>query len=341
VRYVDLYPGLDLEISSDNGQMVQRLVIKDSVVTGQAAADGQPPATDVSAVKWQVEGADALALDGAGSLQLFTALGEVSLPLLQPIAADGTFLSLPVTPEINGLEVAAPLAATPQTFAASSQAGLAATGDLASSTFIGGSYYFDSSEDIAIDAAGYAYITGRAYFTFPTTPGVFDPTIEGFFNDAFIAKLTPDGSSLVYATFLGGNTYAQSGYAIAIDGAGNAYVTGYTVSGDFPATPGAFDTSLSGGGDAFIAKINSTSTALLYATFLGGNADDYGYDIALDGAGQAYLTGDTRSTDFPTTPGALAPGYKGGFSDGFALKLSADGSSMIYSTLLCAHYQLR
>lgn len=337
VRYVDLYPGLDLEITSANGQLVQRLVVKEADVSAQATAD----LSLLNGVRLQIEGAEAAALDGAGGLRLTTALGDVTLPLLQAVTSDGVPLNLSAdTPKIQGFEIAAPFSPAPLPVLSavegslSSPAQTAGSSDLIYSTFIGSNIYFDSSEDIAIDSAGSAYLTGRAYTGFPTTPGVFDPSVDGFFNDAFVAKLSPDGSNLVYATLLGGDAYAETGFALAIDGAGNAYVTGYTVSTDFPTTPGAFDHDLSGGHDAFVAKLNSNGTTLLYASFLGGNAEDYGYDIALDGSGQAYLTGFTRSADFPTTPGAFAPNFNGGFSDGYAVKVAADGSALTYATFL-------
>lgn len=328
VRYVDLYPGLDLEITSENGQLVQRLVMKDGDVAAQATADGSL----LAGVRWQVEGAEAATLDGAGGLRLATTLGDVTLPLLQAVTADDTPVDLSAaTPEVNGLEVVSPFSPAP--LSPSSSAQIAAASGLIYSTFIGSNIYSDSSEDIALDSAGSAYITGRAYTTFPTTPGVFDPTIEGFFNDAFVAKLTPDGSGLVYATFLGGSGF-ETTYTIALDEAGNAYVSGTTNSTDFPVTPGAFANSLGSEQDAFVAKINPTGAALLYASYLGGNGVDYGYDIAVDGSGQAYVTGLTLSTNFPTTPGALATGYGGGFSDGYAVKVAADGSALTYATYL-------
>ncbi len=329
VRYVDLYPGLDLEISSENGQLVQRLVVKAGDVAAQAATELPP----LAGVRWQVAGADSAALDGAGGLRLTTPLGDITLPLLQAVTAAGAPVDLATTtPEVNGLEVVAPFSSAPPPPGSSAQ--IAGSSDLVYSTFIGSNSYFDSSEDIAIDSTGAAYLTGRAYTTFPSTPGVFDPTIDGFFNDAFVAKLSPDGSHLVYSTFLGGDAYAETGFAIAIDEAGNAYVTGFTVSTDFPTTPNAFDHDLSGDHDGFVAKINPDGTALLYASFLGGNAEDYGYDIALDNNGQAYVTGFTRSTDLPTTPGAFAPSYNGGFSDGYVVKVAADGSALVYATYL-------
>ncbi|MEW5957830.1 MAG: SBBP repeat-containing protein [Chloroflexota bacterium] len=323
VRYVDLYPGLDLEISGENGRLSLCLVIKDETVA------------TLSQVHLLVEGAEAAALDGAGGLRLSTALGDITLPLLQVLTIDGAPVDLAaVTPEVQDLEIIAPFSSASLLPPAPADAGIAAAGDLIYSTFIGSNIYFDSSQDITIDEAGYAYLTGRAYTGFPTTPGVFDPTVDGFFNDAFVAKLSPDGSSLVYATLLGGDSYAETGYAIAVDGAGNAYVTGYTASVDFPVTPGAFDDSLGGESDAFVAKIDPSGAALLYATLVGGDNVDHGQGLALDDSGQVYLTGFTRSTDFPATPGALAPGFNGGFSDIFAVKVAADGSSLAYATYI-------
>lgn len=336
VRYVDLYPGLDLEITSQNGQLVQRLVVKEGMVEAQATTDdgtSTAEASLLSGIRWQVEGADAVTLDGGSGLRLTTALGDVTLPLLQPVTTAGSPVELSaVSPEVQGLEIAAPFSADP--LPPDSPVQTAAAGDLIYSTFIGSDIYFDSSEDIAIDAAGHAYITGRAYTTFPSTPGVFDPIIDGFFNDAYVAELTPDGSGLVFATFLGGDSYAETGYALALDGAGNTYVTGFTVSSDFPTTPSAFDHTLSGNHDAFVAKLNHNGTALFYASFLGGNAEDYGFGLALDGSGQAYVTGFTRSTDLPTTADAFAPTFRGGFSDGYAVKVAADGSALTYATYL-------
>ena len=216
------------------------------------------------------------------------------------------------------------------------------------STFLGGSGD-DAGRGIAVDPAGNAYVTGFTTSTdFPTTPGAFRlnrPIGEpAGVADAFVVKLNPQGSALVYGTYLGG-TGSDVGLAIAIDLAGNAFVTGGTFSVDFPRTLGASQLLLGGGRDAFVTSLNGTGTALRYSTFLGGAGTDVGNAIAIDGAGSAYVTGSTTCaaapcptvTDFPTTPGAFAPlrppGEAAGVTDAFVTKLDAVGA-FVYSTYL-------
>jgi hypothetical protein len=171
------------------------------------------------------------------------------------------------------------------------------------STFLGGSGA-DRAFGIALDASGQAHVTGITGSTnFPTTPGAFDTTFNGT-NNAFVAKLNAAGTALVYSTFLGGSAYDQ-GNGIAVDGSGQAYVTGFASSTNFPTTPGAFDTTLNSVSDAFVAKLNAAGTALVYSTYLGGSAYSQGNGIAVDGSGQPYVAGETVATDFPTTPGAF------------------------------------
>ena len=207
-----------------------------------------------------------------------------------------------------------------------------ATGSaLVYSTYLGGSD-FDEGKGIAVDAAGSAYVTGRTFSTnFPTTPGAFQTTLN--FTDAFVTKLNPAGSALVYSTYLGGSR-SDEGHAIAVEAAGSAYVTGLTASFNFPTTPGAFrTTSGGGGGDAFVTKLNADGSALVYSTYLGGNSIDFGNGIAVDTAGNAYVTGDTLSRNFPTTPDATQPDF-GGDRDAFVTKFDPSGSALVYSTYL-------
>src|SRR5438445_652768 len=146
---------------------------------------------------------------------------------------------------------------------------------------------------------------------------------------------------LAYSTYLGGRASAFGGNAddeglgIAVDAAGNAYVTGRTLSTSFPTTPGAFQVTFGGGFfDAFVTKLNGDGSALVYSTYLGGSVDDRGNAIAVDAAGNAYVTGSTSSNNFPTTSGAVQPtcGISGG--DAFVSKLNETGTTLVYSTCL-------
>ncbi len=211
---------------------------------------------------------------------------------------------------------------------------LNATGSaLVYSTYLGGSDY-DQGYGIAVDGSGNAYITGRTNGSFPTTPGAYQTTSGGTAN-GFISKLNAMGNMLVYSTYLGGSGDEQ-GFGIAVDGSGNSYVTGIT-HGGFPTTPGAYQTTFGGGStDAFVSKLNPAGgglSDLVYSTYLGGSGSDgslYGNEIAVDGSGNAYVTGDAGSANFPTTPGALQT-TPGGV---YVSKLNATGSALVYSTYL-------
>ncbi|MBX2999162.1 MAG: SBBP repeat-containing protein [Caldilineaceae bacterium] len=310
VRYMDLYPGLDLEVSGEGGRWSWRL-----------AADRVSSAS-LSAVTLQVEGAEGLALS-EDALHLATAVGEYSLPLVQGLEGiGGPAASIVGSNQIHQPFVHAARASLPAPRAASS---------LAYATFLGGSNQ-ELGWDYGIDVSG----TGAAYVTsntlssdFPTTPGAFITHSND--RDAFVVKLNLEGTTLVYATFLGG----AGSRGIAVDGSGAAYVTGVTTSSDFPTTPGALDTTHNGSGDAFVVKLVPNGTSLAYATFLGGHGDDYGNAIAVDRNGAAYVTGLAVSRDFPTTPGAFDNTYNNnGYGDLFVVKLNPAGTSLVYSTFL-------
>jgi Bacterial Ig-like domain (group 3)/Beta-propeller repeat len=196
------------------------------------------------------------------------------------------------------------------------------------STYLGGSGG-DGGQGIAVDGAGYAYVTGYTSSTdFPTT-NALQPTYGGNI-DAFVSKLDPTGSALVYSTYLGG-TSTDWGYGIAVDSAGDTYVTGITYSSHFP-TKNPLQPINHGKYDAFVSKLNPTGSALVYSTYLGGRLSDFGYSIAVDSAGSAYVTGNTESTNFPTK-NALQPAF-GGSIDAFVAKISPAGSALVYSTYL-------
>ncbi|HSD45225.1 MAG TPA: SBBP repeat-containing protein, partial [Pyrinomonadaceae bacterium] len=183
---------------------------------------------------------------------------------------------------------------------------------------------------VAVDSAGNAYLTGSANRDYPTTPGAFQ-TVPGGSSDAFVTKLNPTGTALVYSTLLGGTGF-DVGTEIAIDSDGNAYVTGQAGTG-FPTTPGAFQISFGGLTDAFVTKLNSTGTALVYSTFLGGSGNDVGNGIAVNESLNAYVTGVTESINFPVTPGAFQTD-KAAVRDAFVTELSPTGNILVYSTYL-------
>lgn len=196
--------------------------------------------------------------------------------------------------------------------------------------YIGGSGT-DYGRGIAVDSLGNAYITGNTTSTeatFPETGGP-DLTSNGA-EDAFVAKVNASGTSLVYCGFVGGFG-ADYGSAIAVDGSGGAYVTGYTNSGEaaFPVTGGP-DLTYNGNIDAFAAKVSASGTGLDYCGYVGGAGADYGRGIAVDGAGNACLTGSTSSTEatFPVTVGPDLT-FNGG-KDAFVAEVGASGLGLVY-----------
>jgi hypothetical protein len=206
------------------------------------------------------------------------------------------------------------------------------------STFLGGSSR-DNGVEIDVDSTGSAYTGGNTgSVDFPTTPGAFDPTYNGGQYDAFVTKLNPAGSALVYSTFLGGGS-RDDGRGIAVDLSGRAHLSAETSSPDYPTTPGAFDPTYNGATDASVTKLNAAGSALVYSTFLGGSSLDGSAlnaltpKIAVDRDARAYVTGATSSVDYPTTPGAFQPVIAGAL-DAFVTKLNSAGSALVYSTYL-------
>ena len=202
------------------------------------------------------------------------------------------------------------------------------------STFLGGRWS-EYGKSIAVDSSGCAYVTGDTYsFDFPTTPGAFD-RIFGDSVDAFVTKLNPDGSALLYSTFLGGTstTYGDSAHSIAVDSLGYAYVAGDTSNADFPTTPGAFDTTFNGSSDGFVIKLNTSGSTLLYSTFLGGLNREVVGSIVIDSLGCVCIAGSTFSLDFPTTAGAVDTTLDG-TADAFVAQLNVSGNILLYSTFL-------
>jgi|SRR5579859_1239803 len=223
---------------------------------------------------------------------------------------------------------------------------------LSYSTYLGGGGYSDGFEynqasAIAVDSAGSAYVTG---FTrspnFPTTPNSYesamppgcDPQFDTPCTFVYVTKFSADGSSLVYSTFIGNHA---SGYGIAVDGSGSAYITGSAGNG-FPTTPNAFQPGNRNTASAFVTKLSPDGSALDYSTYLGGtgngNLGDTGYGIAVDSSGNAYVTGQTYSHDFPTANPIQATNQSASGSNAFVAEINASGSALVYSTYLGGSY---
>ncbi|MCF6154499.1 MAG: hypothetical protein E3K36_04440 [Candidatus Brocadia sp.] len=204
---------------------------------------------------------------------------------------------------------------------------------LLASTYLGGSAS-DGAFSIGINSDGNIYVAGwTSSSDFPTTPGAYDTSFGGYSN-AFLSKLNGDLTSLLASTYLGSGY--EEGNSIAIDAGGNIYVTGLTLSSDFPTTTGAYDTSFnsSGSTDAFVSKFSADLTDLLASTYLGGLGDDSGNSIAIGPDGNIYVAGTTRSSDFPTSSGVYDTNYNGGNYDAFVSKFSADLTDLPASTYL-------
>ncbi len=208
------------------------------------------------------------------------------------------------------------------------------------STLLGGPNY-DRAYTVRVDARGFVYVAGRAGEGFPTTPQTVQPAFAGDAErngaygkqDGFITKLSPDGSKIVWSTYFG-----TPGPAIIrdmdLDAQGNIYVVMIELSRPSPhVTPGAFQTRQPGGMDSLVAKISPDARKVIWCTYLGGSGRDLAPSLRVGADGQPVVAGSTFSTDFPVTPGAFHRQLRGK-QDAFVAKLSADGSRLVYSTLL-------
>jgi hypothetical protein len=203
------------------------------------------------------------------------------------------------------------------------------------STYIGGSG-FDRGDGIAIDGSGNAYVVGRvdsSSMNFPTTPGSFASTYRGGDFDGVLFKLNAQGNALVYSAFVGGEEN-DSTEGVAVDGSGQAYITGGSRSTAFPTTVSAYQSTRSGDTDAYLLKVNASGSALLYGTMLGGGGTDRGSGVVVDGAGNAYIAGYTASADFPTSS-AFQNSFGGSF-DAFIARIDTNASGLA-SLVFCSY----
>lgn len=322
IVYHNLWPGIDLLFRGENGQLDYEFLIR--------------PGARVQDIRLAYRGAEKLSVDDDGDLIIHTAQGSI---------AD----TRPVTYQLvdgQGVAVASRFAVkrsgkSKATYgftlgAYDPRRELILDPGLVYSTYLGGTGD-DEGHAIAVDSCGQAYVAGDTYSTdFPTTAGAYNQAPNGA-EDVFVTKLNSSGSALVYSTYLGGASDEPYWSAsIAVDRDGYAYITGTTLSSNFPVTPGAYQMALKGFSDAFVTKLNLDGSGLIYSTYLGGTSDDgayYGDAIEVDSGGHAYVTGFTYSMDFPHTPGAFQPTLKGGYN-AFVTKFNSSGTGLVYSTYL-------
>ncbi len=287
------------------------------------------PQGSVSDIKLKIEGSKGLRLGKDGELEIETEIGTVKFT--KPVAYQ----------EINGrrVEVAAAYSISQSEYGF--QVGdydrsktLIIDPVLVYSTYLGGSGT-DYGHSIAIDSSGNIYVSGRTNSTdFPIASPLQASNAGDF--DAFVTKINPSGSAVIYSTYLGGSGKESGCGGIAIDSSGNAYIAGYTYSDDFPTTASAFQGSRAGDRDGYVTKIDASGSALVYSTYLGGSGFDWpcGWSIVIDSSRNAYVVGVTGSTDFPTTASAFQGSYAGGTWDVFVTKINPSGSALVYSTYI-------
>ncbi|WP_437909056.1 SBBP repeat-containing protein [Sorangium sp. So ce327] len=315
VVYEDLWPGVDLEISGTAHALKYQLVVA--------------PGADPAQIRLTYRGASAVRLTEGGQIEISTPAGSFTDDA--PLSFQDTPEGRAAVPSAYALEAPAPDGA--QTYGLRLGAydpTLPLVIDpavLITCGFIGGSGS-DDGEDIAVDLAGKAYVTGSTTSTRTTFPDTVGPDLK--YNggqDAFVAKVDPQGA-LVYAGYIGGSGF-ELGRGIAVDWAGHAHVTGITLSNDFPVEIGP-DLTYNGQGDAFIVKIDASGKDLAYAGYIGGAGTDLGFDVAVDSCGDAYVTGraDSNASTFPAQVGPDLT--QNGGADAFVAKVDASGAGFVY-----------
>lgn len=305
IRYRNAYPGIDWVWHFLEGALEFQFELS--------------AGADPAAIRMAFTGARELRLDSGGNLEVD---GESGMSYRRPEAwqdRGGRRAAVPVAFRIDSgvvaFEVGAHDPALPLTI----------DPVVLYSRYLGGAGY-DAAYAVATDAAGSAYITGETNSVdFSSSTGVT------FARHAFVSKLSPDGTQIVFNVILasGGN---DAGKAIALDGSGNVWIAGVAGGPGFPVTAGALSGASAGAEDAFIAKLNSGGQ-VTYCTYLGGSGTDVATGLALDSSGNVYVAGYTSSINFPTSMGAPQMTQAGG-TDAFLVKLGAGGTTIAYATLL-------
>ncbi|UCC81204.1 MAG: IPTL-CTERM sorting domain-containing protein [Candidatus Zixiibacteriota bacterium] len=314
ILYKDIYPGIDLKYYGDGRSMKYDFIVR--------------PSADVSQIRIHYDGVDNLNVTPGGNLQARTRFGLIheKKPYVyqeingERLEVNGRYTI--IEPGIfgfdieNGLNPDYPLIIDPE---------------LLYSTYLGGGST-ELAYGIAIDYDGNAYITGyTSSIDFPLQ----DP-LEGTFNggtyDAFVTKVSATGDALIYSTYLGGNGQ-DIGRGIAVDADGNAYIIGYTQSGNFPLVNPVDSTFDGGPTDAFVSKFSAAGDSLIFSTYLGGTGFEQAGKIDVDINKNVYVTGYTSSSDFPLQ-NPYDGTFNGGTNDAYVTKFSASGDSLVYSTYL-------
>jgi uncharacterized protein (TIGR03437 family) len=308
-------------------------------VTGDTYSSNFPTQSAYRATKGGNQDAFVTNLSPAGTALVYsTYLGGSSDDYCSGIAVDGAG-SAYVTgnTDSSNFPTQSPYQATRQGYYDAFVTKLAPAGNvLVYSTYLGGGDY-DNGIGIAVDGAGSAYVTGRTSSTNFPTQSPYQATLPGGPTDAFVTKLSPAGTALVYSTYLGGGG-TDYGRGIAVDAAGSAHVTGYTDSANFPTQAPYKATYQGGNSDAFVTKLAPVGNTLVYSTYLGGSSHDDGYGIAVDGAGSAYVTGFTASTNFPTQSPYQGT-FQGGSVDAFVTKLQLPATLAINAVVDAASWR--
>ncbi len=344
VAYRDVYPGVDLVYYGHSGQLEYDFVLG--------------PGADPAKIQLALDAKAHLTASGDLALSLASSEVRFQKPVIYQTAADGTRHYLDggyviasdsgpaarqesrVGFKVTSYDRSLPLVIDPTfTFA----------------TYLGGTGT-DSALGIAVDTAGNLYVTGRTSSTNFPVKSAYQPTFSGGSTDAFISKISPDGLSIVYSTYLGGatpvtvstspadslcgvpagvTTAMNAGAAIAVDVTGAAYVTGITNTSNFPLTSGAKQTVIGGAFDAFVTKLSTDGSSLSYSTYTGGTQNDCGTAIAIDSAGDAYVAGSTSSKNFVATKSGYQTTLNSSSGNAFFMELNSSGTApAVYATFL-------
>ncbi|NYT07308.1 MAG: PKD domain-containing protein, partial [Methanomicrobiales archaeon] len=307
LRYVDLYPGIDL--------------LYEGVPDGLKSTYIVRPGADPGAINIEYSGQDELSIGPDGTLLLVTPAGSIthSAPYCYQVI-DGSIVEVRSAYTVCGQHVGFAIGSYDPDY------DLVIDPVMKYGLYLKGTGMADAF-GVALDSKRNAYVTGRSFPTPYDVPADSSGNNAGG-TDVVVVKINPDGTAPVYITYLGGNG-DETGYGIRVDGDGSAYIAGTTNSTDFPvANP--LQAALAGQTDAFIARLAPNGTSLIYSTYIGGTGQDYGYAIDIDTAGNAYITGSTDSKIFPVTS-VLHHTTLAGINDAYIVKVSADGEDLVYS----------